>query len=39
VTSEGRTLAIIQSTKTAGLIKVTAKADGFADQTVVIQSK
>ena len=39
VTAKGRCLAIIQSTKNAGTIKVTAKADGFADQTVMINVK
>ena len=36
VTSQGRCLAIIQSTKTPGMVKVTARAEGFEAQTVNI---
>ncbi|MDW7692929.1 glycoside hydrolase family 2 TIM barrel-domain containing protein [Flammeovirgaceae bacterium SG7u.111] len=35
-TAKGRCLAIIQSTKTAGRITVSAKAEGFEDQVVSI---
>ncbi|MCM2681258.1 glycoside hydrolase family 2 TIM barrel-domain containing protein [Echinimonas agarilytica] len=38
-TSDGRALAIIQSTKIKGVVTVTAKADGFADQTVVLNMR
>lgn len=37
-TSQGRALAIIQSKREAGLIKVTAKAKGFKSQTVIINA-
>ncbi|PWJ37951.1 glycoside hydrolase family 2 TIM barrel-domain containing protein [Sediminitomix flava] len=38
-TSKGRGLAIIQSTKESGEIKITAKADGFEPQSILIQSR
>lgn len=38
-TFKGRCLAIIQSTKETGPIKIKVKADGFRDQTVYIESK
>jgi len=38
-TYKGRCLAIIQSTKEAGTVKITAKANGFEGQAVVLQMK
>ena len=38
-TDQGRCLAIIQSTRKSGLVKVTAKAPGFESQTVKIEIK
>ncbi|MCF2949785.1 DUF4982 domain-containing protein [Paraglaciecola aquimarina] len=37
-TAKGRALAIVQSTKQAGVIKVTAKIKGFEDQTLILSS-
>ncbi|MEH0152687.1 glycoside hydrolase family 2 TIM barrel-domain containing protein [Limibacter armeniacum] len=37
LTSKGRCLTIIQSTKTAGTVTVTAKAEGFESQSIEIQ--
>ncbi|MDU0354556.1 DUF4982 domain-containing protein [Paraglaciecola aquimarina] len=38
-TAKGRALAIIQSTKQAGTIKVVAKMEGFNPQTILLNSK
>lgn len=38
-TYKGRCLAIIQSTKEAGRVTLTAKADGFKSQSVVVEMK
>lgn len=35
-TYKGRCLAIIQSTKKSGIVKVTARAEGFEDQVIII---
>ncbi|NME67791.1 glycoside hydrolase family 2 TIM barrel-domain containing protein [Flammeovirga aprica] len=37
-TSQGRALTIIQTTKEAGDIKITAKAEGYPDQTINLKS-
>ncbi|KXX69291.1 glycoside hydrolase family 2 TIM barrel-domain containing protein [Flammeovirga sp. SJP92] len=37
-TSKGRALTIIQSTKEAGDINITAKVDGYPDQTIMLKS-
>ncbi len=39
VTAKGRALAIIQSKKTAGAVKVIAKIDGLADQSITLTLK
>jgi hypothetical protein len=38
-TYKGRCLAIIQSTKEAGSVTITAKADGFENQSIVVEMK
>ncbi|GAB1856437.1 glycoside hydrolase family 2 TIM barrel-domain containing protein [Flavobacteriaceae bacterium MHTCC 0001] len=38
-TSKGRALAIIQSTKEAGVVTITVKAEGFKSQIITINSK